>query len=238
MLKSWKWVTKGKIFTNLPMHVILMVLLVPFLHLMCRNPVFRKNCVFGVYEKIYFFRDTTYTHFNCGTAQRVKMHTQNWRAGSSQLWLEREMDYVKVQTPIKHLAIGTSFVVSFSGERLCAKREKCSQSCEYVEQLYSASKPHGSGANFTSFFIFFISLLWIFWLHLKESWSAQGQLVARNCGFWHQISQIFRRLSLFRHLPPPKDANLALSSNWHTSSFSILYIEMENKLIIEVPKLL
>ena len=90
-----------------------------------------------------------------GTARRVKMHTQNWRAGSSQLWLEREMDYVEVQTPIKHLAIGTSFVVSFSGERLCAKREKCSQSCEYVEQLYSASKPHGSGANFTSFFIFF-----------------------------------------------------------------------------------
>ena len=64
------------------------------------------------------------------------------------------MDYVKVQTPITHLAIGTS-VVSFSGERLCAKREKCSQSCEYVEQLYSASKPPGSGANFTSFFIFF-----------------------------------------------------------------------------------
>ena len=73
---------------------------------------------------------------------------------------------------------------------------------------------------------------------MKGSWSAQGQLVARNCGLWHQISQIFRRLSLFRHLPPPKDANLALSSNWHTSSFSILYNETEIKLIIEGPKLL
>ena len=128
-------------------------------------------------------------------------------------------------------------LLSPPGERHCAKRAKCSQLCEYVEQLFSACKPHGSGANFTSFFNFLISLLWIFWLHLKESWSAQGQLVARNCGFWHQISQIFRRLSLFRHLPPPKDANLALSSNWHTSSFSILYIEMEIKLKIEGPKL-
>lgn len=110
-------------------------------------------------------------------------------------------------------------------------------SVNMLSSFFSACKPHGSGANFTSFFNFLISLLWIFWLHLKESWSAQGQLVARNCGLWHQISQIFRRLSLFRHLPPPKDANLALSSNWHTSSFSILYIEMENKLIIEGPKL-
>ena len=95
-----------------------------------------------------------------GTARRVKMHTQNWRAGSSQLWLEREMDYVKVQTPIKHLAIGTSFVVSFSGERLCAKREKCSQSCEYVEQLFiSVQTPWFRGQfHFFLQFLDFLSL--------------------------------------------------------------------------------
>ena len=182
--------------------------------------------------------------FNCGTARRVKMHNQNCRAGSSMPWLEREVSHVcfqivnvKVQTTIKLPAIGTSFVVASWRKTLC-------KTCEVFPALwicwaafFSACKPHGSGANFTSFFNFLISLLWIFSLHLKESWSAQGQLVARNCGLWHQISQIFRRLSLFRHLPPPKDANLALSSNWHTSSFSILYIEMEIKLIIEGPKL-